>query len=531
MASLATPDLRSLTLTVTERCNLRCRYCYVPVERGNEMTAEVADAAVDLLLSQAAAQPRISLSFFGGEPFIALGTLRRITERLHRHGRADQQARVVTPTNGLLLKGDPLEFCRREAVELAVSVDGAGGSERLHANGKDSMAELIPLLPGILSLDPAARITARMTVTPHNVDHLATHVRSLARLGFRRIAVQAAFEQPWSEDAIEAWGREHRRIGTWLVGAVSAGVRVPELPSWTAVERRLTLRRPRSACGAGSRVAAVTTDGRVFPCYRFVFDQADDCQLGHVTTGFTNREALELFASLSPDNVRPEQGECASCRSQDGCIHFCPAFGRLALGDPRLVPGVACRLMRAQVEAIRPYASMRARPARPMSPGRWAAAVVVAAAAVSGSAAALGCGGQVTSKQESLPGADAGQDSADGDAQAAGVCAVQVDAQLDHYAGGMCPPEPDAYVGGQCAENIDAQADQYVGGICPYDPDAYVGGQCPEGIDAQPDHYPGGICAYEPDAYVGGKCAEQPDAADATNMGGLCDFIEDASGD
>jgi hypothetical protein len=57
VCTVMNPRLRGLTLTVTERCNLRCGYCYVPVEHGRTMSPEISDGAVDLLLRHAAPAP------------------------------------------------------------------------------------------------------------------------------------------------------------------------------------------------------------------------------------------------------------------------------------------------------------------------------------------------------------------------------------------------------------------------------------------------------------------------------------------
>jgi len=58
------------TLILTEACNLRCPYCYVP-KTGRRMTEETALRAVDFLLDRAPPPSRLSLSSFGGEPFLA----------------------------------------------------------------------------------------------------------------------------------------------------------------------------------------------------------------------------------------------------------------------------------------------------------------------------------------------------------------------------------------------------------------------------------------------------------------------------
>jgi hypothetical protein len=43
----------------------------------------------------------------------------------------------------------------------------------------------------------------------------------------------------WGEMALASWQREHQRLATWIIGARSAGKKVPELAPWTAIEARL----------------------------------------------------------------------------------------------------------------------------------------------------------------------------------------------------------------------------------------------------------------------------------------------------
>ncbi len=492
------PNLRSLTLTVTERCNLRCSYCYVPVHRGRDMDDHVADAAVDLFASHAAAHSEVSLSFFGGEPFLCSRLMKRATERVRGCAPRGQKVRVVTPTNALLLRGEALEFCRDAGIELAVSIDGLGPSgARPYPNGASSIPDLLARLPEVLSLDPEAHITARMTVTPDNVGELAATVRELARLGFRRIFYLPAYEIAWSDEAVAIWKREHVRIGTWLIGASGAGLRLPDLPTWRGVESRLLLGRPRSACGAGDRIAAVATDGRIFPCYRFVSTDSDKWQIGHVDTGFDRPENIELFASLNATHVRPENDDCATCTAKDGCTHFCAALGCLMLDDPLGVPETVCRLMRAQVEAIRPYAGVQRRPVQRAPAPRWATAAFMAAAMAS-ACANTSCGGS-TETTDTVPGdasidfqgagvcaqwTDAQPDVQDNDGQGmdvvAGVCPVGYDSSADDSDGG--PDTGDEFVAGICAAGIcdyaDTGSDDAIAGICPHDPDSSTPGMC-----------------------------------------------------
>lgn len=471
--------LSSLTLTVSEKCNLRCSYCYVPFERGRSMSPEVARKAVDLL-AEHAADGEVTLSFFGGEPLLSLDLCRSAVEQTRRAVDGKRRLRVLLPTNATLLDEAALAWCRDEDVEVAVSIDGdAKETERRDASGRPVAAELTARAAEISTALPKGRLMARMTVTPANVERLSTNVRALARLGFRRVVYLMAYEEPWNDEAIAAFGREHRRIGTWLVGAHGAGANVPDLPAWRAIEERLLLGKGRQACGAGRRIAAVSTDGGLYPCYRLVF-RGDDSgvRLGDVDAGFTGREALERFAAFDPNDVRPEQGSCASCAAADGCTHACPALGWTMLGDVRAVPAVACRLMREQVAAIRPYAAVR--PVR-RAPLRTASALMLAA--VAATAASTACGGETDATGQTHAGGftgtagdsglDALPDAFTGGFGGGGICPVFVDASEDVASGGTGGAA--GYGGGGvCPIEIDAGEDAATGGVA-----GMGGGLCP----------------------------------------------------
>jgi len=92
----------------------------------------------------------------------------------------------------------------------------------------------------------------RLTVTPANVETLCASIRALARDGALRIVYMADPDAAWDERAVELWRREHERLATWMVGARSAGQRLPELPAWQAIEARLVQEaRATSPAAAG----------------------------------------------------------------------------------------------------------------------------------------------------------------------------------------------------------------------------------------------------------------------------------------
>ena len=407
-----TRRLRGMVMTLTERCNLRCDYCYVPVERGRSMRPETAAQAADWFVANAAADGELTLSFFGGEPFLASAELRQATSRV-RAGLPGRTLRVTVPTNAMALSPSrvgsqpalpaadhrgrawepfqgshisDLAWCRQEGIELAISIDGEAGTPgRSYAAGGNCAGDLVAALPQVLPELQPSLVLARMTVTPASIGSLCANIRALARMGFCRVVYLPDYDARWDEHALALWRREHQRVATWLVGAKGAGKQVPDLPAWRAIEARLLHKAPRRRCGAGVSGVTVAPDGAIFPCYRFPYvASAEAWQLGDVRRGINQPDKVSQLDLLDANHLRPERGDCASCPAADGCTHFCPALGFVARGDIAAVPEVACRLMQAQVESVRELCAQRAQSSRRPSAVRPLAAAAVMAAAITG---------------------------------------------------------------------------------------------------------------------------------------------------
>ena len=80
---LAPPPLAALTLNLVQACNMSCGYCYADEgrfgSRPRSMPAEVARAAVDRLIAEAAPGADLVLGFMGGEPLLHRQALRTVT--------------------------------------------------------------------------------------------------------------------------------------------------------------------------------------------------------------------------------------------------------------------------------------------------------------------------------------------------------------------------------------------------------------------------------------------------------------------
>ncbi len=78
--------MHTITLQVTQNCNLRCSYCiYSDVHNekqrshsNKKMTLETALKAVDFLAEHSVDSPRINIGFYGGEPMLAFDLIQPV---------------------------------------------------------------------------------------------------------------------------------------------------------------------------------------------------------------------------------------------------------------------------------------------------------------------------------------------------------------------------------------------------------------------------------------------------------------------
>nr|HID59181.1 SPASM domain-containing protein [Desulfobacterales bacterium] len=74
----------SLTVAPTLDCNFGCPYCYEPDKRAEYMTREVEDKLVDYITQRLENISTLSVSWFGGEPTLALDTMCRLSEKFRK---------------------------------------------------------------------------------------------------------------------------------------------------------------------------------------------------------------------------------------------------------------------------------------------------------------------------------------------------------------------------------------------------------------------------------------------------------------
>lgn len=345
-------QIKALCLHVSHDCNLRCKYCFASTGdfgTGHRMTMdfETAKKAIDFVIARSGKRRNIEVDFFGGEPLMAMDTVKRTVEYARSiEEKAGKCFRFTITTNGMLLNDENIEYINREMSNAVLSLDGRreiNDDLRPTVGGKGSYDVIVPKFEKLIAGRGTKDYYLRGTFTRFHKD-FADDVKVLASIG-KNVSVEPVVgkeEDPYAlqESDLPELKAEYERLAEYLrehrnVNFFHFNVDLSQGP---CVIKRLR------GCGAGCEYVAITPDGDIYPCHQFVGNE--EYKLGSLTDGSFDMEKSGRFAEL---NVYTREA-CRSCWARFYCSGGCSASNLLVNGDIKEPHKVGCELERKRLE-------------------------------------------------------------------------------------------------------------------------------------------------------------------------------------
>ena len=171
----------SVTLLTTEKCNLRCAYCYEKFEY-KASNADEMEKIRGFFSTLSHKYTDIQVSFFGGEPLLALRQMRAVIQ--FNAGLQSNFTYSLT-TNGTLLSPQLLqELVNSNLVHLQVTLDGLGASHneiRQTKNGLATFDRIYNNLLGYREVQGKFIGLVRVNAAPSNAQDVAKLAQNIAR--------------------------------------------------------------------------------------------------------------------------------------------------------------------------------------------------------------------------------------------------------------------------------------------------------------------------------------------------------------
>ena len=359
-------DTAEVGLILTTHCNLRCSYCYVDREaEARWMTPRLAVRAVEQGLRQS--RPRLSVSFFGGEPTLNMRAVKAAVEHVRASG---VRHRFIINTNGTC-SDDELQYMITNRFIFSVSSDGPPeitDRQRRRGRGRTVSRAIDRTARRLVASGCLTQV--RATVTREGLPFLAEGIRYWASLGIRFVHFEPVGQFTCSGDAASCPGPDE-----YVDGVLDAIDEASRLGIWIISSPYMNLLTPSTyfCTTMGSDKQLHTPDGMISACYRA---QSRRTRHGAFLYGAYVPQSgafalhAERQAELRRISAHPRE-TCRSCHARFICAGGCPLRNLAETGDVLGVDEWSCRVKKQLIaDAILRIACAAARDEQPVVVGQ-----------------------------------------------------------------------------------------------------------------------------------------------------------------
>lgn len=255
--------LKTVTLTLTESCNLACTYCYEHHKSTKKMNIECAREIINYELSHIGDFDGFEFDLFGGEPFLTFDLVKEITDYICSR-KGDIPCTVFATTNGTLVHGEVQKWLREHSGCFVCGLSLDGTREMHNINRSNSYDDID--LEFFLEMYPEQDV--KMTISKETLPLLAEGVIDMHRKGFL-VSCNLAYGIDWSDPQnTEILDRElHKLIDFYLAN--------PDIEPCSMLEMGISNvggdeTHALRYCGAGIYMRSYDVDGRGYPCQFFM---------------------------------------------------------------------------------------------------------------------------------------------------------------------------------------------------------------------------------------------------------------------
>lgn len=294
------------------------------------MTWEIAKKIVDFLMSLPVSENEAIFDFIGGEPFLEIDLIHKISDYLvkvmqkQQHPWLKKHSFRIT-TNGLTYSSAKVQdyiIKYRDRLEIQISIDGTKRKHdfnRRFANGDGSYDML---LPNVKLWIEQFRDEAKpfMVISHEDLPYLSESIIHLISLGLFDINVSLVVENVWKKGDDKVFENELMKVADYLIN--------------NRLWNKIIVSPFRKEVGApeendhiypcGNLMYVFDAHGNIFTCVRFVnysLRSKSPRIIGHIQTGIDENKLRPLLA-FDRESCYPSK--CINCEIAS-CCRWCPA--------------------------------------------------------------------------------------------------------------------------------------------------------------------------------------------------------------
>lgn len=324
-------NLSLLELNISQLCNMKCSYCFAnsgTYDNIGVMTFETAKKAIDLFYEKRK-NKRISISFFGGEPFLNFNVIKEVVEYIKSQFNEYNTVFQIA-TNGTIVSDEILKFLKDNSFSIQVSLDGNQyfhDKYRTFLDGKPTYKKIVLNIKKMkeAGVEPKVRIT---------FCHQNTEVKKIFSFLTNDLNVQVNVSSVMSKDKnvllnqkdLNTIYQEYLEIFEDAITSekykvVLLNKNLRDMILYCFETENLNCLTTRSYfCGAGLGMLSVDIYGNIYPCHGFIGH--DQFILGSVYNNIDRTKLKQFFDQIHIINKK----ECLNCIIRNFCGGGCSFY-------------------------------------------------------------------------------------------------------------------------------------------------------------------------------------------------------------
>lgn len=329
-----------ISFETTNKCNMRCKYCYLDHEY-EPLTLDTAMKAFDIFLNMNVDHSDLEISFIGGEPLLYKDNVVEIAEHIKERAKMHNiPVTFVITTNATLLDDRIINFFIKENFSLKISLDGNKEDHdinRLMLNKKSSYEEIMKKVQLLYKYQKETKklVQISMVISKETYRNVYSNIIHSIKHGFKFICPCLETYAAWTIDELKEIEDQLMRVVDWIINEANQDNYIYLKPLVVEYNKR-NIPHDCLYCFPGRNSMHVKTNGDIYACYAC---QKTPFELGNVKTGIREDRYL-VFESYNPSF----SSKCFECEIFDlCCAKECVAVNYERTGEMWNVPECFCQ--------------------------------------------------------------------------------------------------------------------------------------------------------------------------------------------
>ncbi|QAT60445.1 radical SAM protein [Acidilutibacter cellobiosedens] len=326
----------SITLWITNKCNMNCKYCYVGDEKSNfSMPKLIIDKSIEFIFKNFGkykdnVNDYLMVRFHGGEPLIEFNLIEDIVKKIN-YRKKDKNFKFAITTNGTILDKDIILFLKNEIYDLTVSLDGNKKTQDTMRPFKDGNSSFEKVLKNAEILErEIGNIRIRMTYDSNTVYNLYDDIKFLIDEGFKYIVPASNnYDINWDEDDVECLKITIIKLREYIKARGTSNVHISLLEKPQYINK--------GKCNMGNKSINIYSNGDLYPC--IASSGRKGFKMGNIFSGLDEDRRNKIIYESECER----ECACRGCSIYNYCDGSrCRIVNKLTTGDYFTPPAIHC---------------------------------------------------------------------------------------------------------------------------------------------------------------------------------------------